>query len=217
MKTIGPRSSQESAHWVRRVWAEATHSRAVVKQAIKDGKTYPLFSRRSSRHSTLSFRDSCSSITLWHSRFRLDLGRGDAGNARYMVFDRIPRLKLFEWCDRLPQSRYPAVAARIIAFQSSGSPAKLEWTQMARDLIVRAPDATAVLRALIGQFSPQAGWGSIASAIEPHIELLKEFTEHSNPTLASFAVSEMDRLRKAVVEVRQSERKIDLVEEETFE
>ena len=51
---------------------------------------------------------------------------------------------------------------------------------------------------------------------EPYIELIKEFTEHPNPTLASFAVSEIAGLRQVVVEVRQSARKIDLVQEETF-
>jgi hypothetical protein len=206
---LGPRGAEATRLACRR-----------LKQAIKDGKTYPFY-QESVLAALLNVQpDSVLQELCGDNDSDLKLGFGildAAGNARHMVFDRIPRLKLFEWCDRLPQSRYPAVAARITAFQSSGSPAKLDWTQMARDSIVRAPDAIAVLRALIGQFSPQAAWGSVASAMEPHIELLKEFTEHSNPTLASFAVSEMDRLRKAVVEVRQGERKIDVVQEETFE
>ena len=206
---LGPRGAEATRLACRR-----------LKQAIKDGKTYPFY-QESVLAALLNVQPDAVLLELCGDndsdlKFGLEI-LDAAGNAGRMVFDRIPRLKLFEWCDRLPQSRYPAVAARITAFQSSGAPAKLDWTQIARDLILRGPDAIAVLRALIGQFSPHSRSGSLASAVEPHIELLKEFTEHSNPTLASFAVSELGRLRNAVLEVRQSERKIEIVQEETFE
>jgi hypothetical protein len=161
-----------------------------LKQAIEGGKTYPFY-QQSVLAALLNVQPDSVLQELCgegHADLKLGLGILDAaGNSGRMVFDRIPRLKLFEWCDRLPESRYPAVACRITAFQSSGAPAKVDWTQMARDLIVRGPDAITVLRALIEQFSPHSWAGSFASAIEPHIELLEEFAQHPNPALAAFA------------------------------
>jgi hypothetical protein len=104
----------------------------------------------------------------------------------------------------------------MIRIAVAGSdPAHLVWTSTASQLLERAPDQVAVLRAYIRQF----GYifpGEVA-AVERHLPLLDEYITHDNTVVARFAKEEGRRLRGAIAKARQQESAWARDRDERFE
>jgi hypothetical protein len=105
----------------------------------------------------------------------LKLGVGildEVGQLRRNAFDAIPEANLLSWCDRQPETRYPAVAAGITTFQPSSDTGSPQWTSTALKLLDKAPDRVEVLKKFIAQFSPTGWVGSHAAIVESNARLL---------------------------------------------
>ena len=150
----------------------------------------------------------------------LDLGISildQASQLRRNVFDAIPQGDLLSWCDQQPETRYPAVAADVTAFQPSGNAGRPLWTSTARKLLDKAPDRVEVLKKFIGQFSPTAWAGSHAAIVESNAKLLDDLAGHPDPALVEFIQEEKTRLSQAIRAERQTETLIEREMGERFE
>ncbi|MGA3200730.1 MAG: hypothetical protein ABSD89_15200 [Halobacteriota archaeon] len=150
----------------------------------------------------------------------LKLGVGildEVGQLRRNAFDAIPEADLLSWCDRQPETRYPAVAGGVAAFQPSGDAGRPEWTSTARKLLDKAPDRVEVLKKFIAQFSP-IGWvGSHAAIVGANAKLLDQLDGYADPALVEFIANEKTRLSKAIHAEKQTETLIEREWHERFE
>jgi hypothetical protein len=121
-----------------------------------------------------------------------------AGQLRRKAFDAIADTDLLSWCDQQPESRYPAAAAGVTAFQPSGDTGRPQWTGTARKLLDNAPDRVEVLRKFIEQFCPITGFGSQVAILELNTKLLDDLTGYADPALTEFIAKERTRLTEVI-------------------
>lgn len=126
----------------------------------------------------------------------------EAGRLRGNPFDGIPEADLLAWCDQQPELRYPAVAAGVTPFQSSGNPPQPSWTTIARKLLDRAPDRVAVAEGLMGKFRATVWTGLGANLID-------ELETYPDTALREFMSSEKTRLQAAAEEERRIQQLLD--------
>lgn len=140
-----------------------------------------------------------------------------ASQLRRNVFDAIPEADLLSWCDQQPETRYPAIAGGVTAFQPSGDTGRLQWTSTARKLLDKAPDHVEVLKKFIGRFSP-LGWGSShATIVETNAKLLDELAGYPDRALVEFIAKEKTRLAEAITAERETETLFERERDERFE
>jgi hypothetical protein len=140
-----------------------------------------------------------------------------ASRLRRNAFDSIPEADLVSWCDQQPETRYPAVAGGVTAVQPSGASGRPQWTSTALKLLDKAPDPVAVLKKLIGQFSPMGWAGSQASIVESNAKLLDELTSYPDPALVEFIAKEKVRLAELIKMERATETLFEKERDERFE
>jgi hypothetical protein len=140
-----------------------------------------------------------------------------AGRLRRRAFDSIPEAYLLSWCDQQPETRYPAAAGGVTAVQPSGASGRPQWTSTALKLLDKAPDRVAVLKKLIGQFSPMGWAGSQASIVESNAKLLDELTSYPDPALVEFIAKEKVRLAELIKMERATETLFEKERDERFE
>ena len=120
-------------------------------------------------------------------------------------FDAIPDADLLDWCDRQPEIRYPAIAAGVTPFQASAENGSVQWTNIARALLDRAPGRVAVLRKFTEKFVPSGWTGSLAATIGSNMKLLDDLTAYPDPALVEFIAQERVRLTGVINAERQTE------------
>ena len=113
------------------------------------------------------------------------------------------------------QARYPAIAGLIRFATPSSGAVHLAWTSTARQLLERASDPVAVLRAYGKEFGYVLS--DQVSTVERHLPLLDEYTKHENAAVAAFASEEGKRLRAAIERARHQERTVARERDERFE
>jgi hypothetical protein len=141
----------------------------------------------------------------------------EAAQLQRNPFDAIPETDLLRWCDRKPDARYPAAAAGVTPFQPSGAGGSLQWTNIARKLLDKAPDRVAVLRNFTDKFIPAAWVGSRAASIESKAQLLDDLASYPDPALVEFIAEERARLADAVKIEQTTEFFLDQGRYEGFE
>lgn len=140
-----------------------------------------------------------------------------AGGLRRNAFDAVPEAHLLNWCDQQPESRYPAAAAHITAFQPPGGAGRPQWTGTARKLLDRAPDRVAVIKEFIRQFSPMSWSGSRVGIWESNARLLDELAEYPDAELVEFIAKQKVKLAEAIKMERQEETISEKERDERFE
>jgi hypothetical protein len=131
-------------------------------------------------------------------------------------FDGVPVNELIEWCEKEPARRYPA-AASAIAFLHQGGPSPPDWNNAAIALLSGAPDPIVVLAEFRKRFRPNSWSGSLATAMEGPLPLLRKLKEHPNANVVAFAVREERLLSEEVEKQRRRETQEDRAQDEGFE
>lgn len=124
---------------------------------------------------------------------------------------------LLEWCATSPDRNFVAAATGIVFSRVAADGPSLQWTELALELLERAPDPCSVLRAFIVRFTPHSWSGSRAALIEANAGLLAAQEESENASLADLARRERQRLLAEVRDERRREREWSRTADERFE
>jgi hypothetical protein len=130
-------------------------------------------------------------------------------------FDSIPEADLLAWCERKPDSRYPAVAGGVTAFRFEGD--RPCWTGTARTLLDKAPNRVVVLKEFIARFTPMSWTGSRAAIVESNVRLLDDLATYQDAALTEFIAAEKARLVTVIQEERDMQFLLDRERDERFE
>jgi hypothetical protein len=141
----------------------------------------------------------------------------EAAQLRRNPFDAVPEADLLSWCDQQPGIRYPAVAAGVTPFQWSGEAERLEWTNIARKLLDRAPNRIEVLKKFVNRFGPVTWSGSHATIVESNAKLLDDLATYPDPAVIEFIRAEKIRLADAIKDERRTETLMYGEQDERFE
>jgi hypothetical protein len=191
-----------------------------LKEAVSKSETYPFYQQELLQVLVAAQPVAALEAICGDTAADLKLGVSildQAGQLRRNAFDAIPEANLLGWCDQHPESRYPAVAAGVTAFQTSGDTGRQEWTSTALKLLDKAPDRVEVLKGFIRQFSPMSWAGSRAAIVETNAKLLDELARYPDPALHEFVDKEKIRLSQAIRAERQNESMLERERDERFE
>ncbi|MBZ5608788.1 MAG: hypothetical protein LAP38_11045 [Acidobacteriia bacterium] len=123
---------------------------------------------------------------------------------------------LLNWCDKEPQTRYPAIAQVIAISQRQQDNMPPQWTSIALRFLEKAPAPDAVLHQFVSQFEPSGGWsGSLAAVLESKVALLDQLAAY--PDLSAAVAQQKERLRKSIEEQHRRETAWDRQRDERFE
>jgi hypothetical protein len=131
--------------------------------------------------------------------------------------DSVPDAILLAWCDRDPQARYPFAAAIASLFNQSHDEIPHAWKDIARTLLLKAPDKEAIFREIVGRLHPTGGFGSISSQYESRLKLLNQLDLSDVPILARSLAKAKVELQDEVDAWRKSETERDRARSGRFE
>jgi hypothetical protein len=81
----------------------------------------------------------------------------------------------------------------------------LSWSQLALELLSKAPRIDDILEDFMSVFSPQSYTGSRAVMIAQRLPLLDSLEQHSNPTVATWASTKRALLTNHISNLRLQE------------
>lgn len=120
------------------------------------------------------------------------------------------------WCDRDPETRYPLAAAVALLFKRPHDKAPHEWTSLTRQLLLKAPDPVAVLKAIVSRLRPTSWSGSLATKLESRLQLLDQL-EVVGPTLVAALDAAKASLKRWIEGERRRETEEDRARSGRFE
>ncbi|MDB5621057.1 hypothetical protein [Tardiphaga sp.] len=130
--------------------------------------------------------------------------------------DGIATNDLFLWCDERPAQRYIALS-RAVSYQAVPRGANAEWTDLAIEMLKRAPNPVAVLEKFVDRFSPRSWSGSRAAILESRFGLLDRFSGSDDPSIANFVEQIRPKLMEEATRMRKWEDEWDSRRDERFE
>jgi hypothetical protein len=144
----------------------------------------------------------------------IDLNRFSHGRSN--ALDGVPMEEILRWCDERPAVRYPTIS-RAVSYQTASSERGVEWTPLAIEMLKRAPEPLAVLKAFVKRFSPKSWSGSLAAILETRLGLLDRLVELKNSALEDYATEIRPKLVRDIAQTRKWEDERDSVRDERFE
>lgn len=115
---------------------------------------------------------------------------------------------LLNWCEAEPEYRYTALAGAVQLYcctlNETGQP-DLSWSQLALELLSKAPRIDDIIEDFMSVFSPQSYTGSRADMITQRLPLLDSLEQHSNPTVATWASTKRALLTNHISNLRLKE------------
>ena len=121
------------------------------------------------------------------------------------------------WCDRDPNTRYPLAAAVALLFKRPSDKAPHEWTNLARQLLLKAPDPEAVFKEVAGRLHPKSWGGSLATKLESRLKLLDQLDVGAVPDLAASLDMAKAMLNRQIDLERRREAEKDCARSGRFE
>jgi hypothetical protein len=88
------------------------------------------------------------------------------------------------WCDADPSLRYPFAAAIAPLFNHNNDETPLGWKDLARKLLLKAPDKEAVFKEVAHRLYPTGGVGPFSTRYEVRLKLLDALDISDLPILA---------------------------------
>ena len=123
---------------------------------------------------------------------------------RYNSLGLIENDLLLNWCEAEPEYRYTALAGAMQPYcctpNETGQP-DLSWSQLALELLSKAPRIDDILGAFMSVFSPQSCTGSRADMIDQRLPLLHSLEQHLNPVVSTWASTKYTELTRYVVDL----------------
>lgn len=129
----------------------------------------------------------------------------------------IPDDELLSWCEEDPSSRYSLVLSKIVEFIRSTDTGELEWNPIVYSILEKAPDLNLVINNLADSLRPMSWSGSLAAILQKRAVLFKEFFEHENYEVETWAGNQYSMLQKEIRKTREWEDKMDRERNEKFE
>lgn len=134
---------------------------------------------------------------------------------------------LLNWVRQKPKTRFKLLA-EVVGPWKTDKPSNTEllmddgakpvdWTELAKGMMLEAPDPVAVVAAMCDQFWPSGWSGSLATILESRLPLLEALTEHSDQRIVSWATVYIPQFKDAISKTRASEAERDRARDERFE
>jgi hypothetical protein len=149
----------------------------------------------------------CNSVRLMNDLLRFGKGPMDA----------VPDDIILRWCDRDPEVRYPFVAAIALLFKPTENEEPQEWTNLTRELLLKAFNKGAVFKEIVDRLHPTSWSGSLASQLESRLKLLDRLDLGDMPALVGLLDEAKAVLKNRVDLERQRESKEDRARSGRFE
>ena len=124
---------------------------------------------------------------------------------------------VLSWCARDPRRNFEAAAAWVPFHKTQPSHSARVWSDLALEMLRRAPDRVAALKCFVERFSPHAWSGSRAAIIEANAQLLTNIEGWDDPELARVAREERERLLDEARREKEQEAQWRRREDERFE
>jgi len=131
--------------------------------------------------------------------------------------DVVPDTTLIAWCDRDPKARYGFTAAIAPLFDKKSDQSPNGWKDIARTLLLNAPDKETVFKEIAKRLIPEGGVGSLSSQYESRLKLLNQLDLSDMPVLAEPLAKTKDVLQGWADEWRSRETERDLARSGRFE
>jgi hypothetical protein len=110
----------------------------------------------------------------------------------------VPDATLLGWCDNDPRARYPFAAAIASLFQRTNDENPDGWKDIARNLLVRAPDQQSVFEEMVNRLHTIGGSGPLSSQYDSRLKLLEQLDVSDMPVLAQPLANAKETLRSEV-------------------
>jgi hypothetical protein len=124
---------------------------------------------------------------------------------------------ILRWCDGDPSTRCSIAAAIAVLFTRANEKEPHQWTNLARQLLLKSPDPAAVLKEIASSLIPTSSNGSMATKLETRLRLLEQLDVTGLASLdAVFAATKAD-LRARIAEERHRETAEGRARSERFE
>ncbi len=123
---------------------------------------------------------------------------------------------LVAWCDKEPEKRYAQMASIISIARRPDAVGPIVWSDQAKVLLQRAPDARKVFTTLIRRLRPVSWSGSYAVALEANAKLLDQLGTLQT-VLLDLVISAKAELAQEVASAREYETRLDRDRDEQFE
>jgi hypothetical protein len=121
------------------------------------------------------------------------------------------------WCEEQPEVRY-SNAAKVVQFaDGDGGGGSTSWTEVARQLLTKAPDRSAVLDQFARRFRPSGWTGSLAIRLEGYGKLLDGLDTFGDESFAASIAHQKASLAEQVKAQRELEASLERPRDETFE
>jgi hypothetical protein len=118
---------------------------------------------------------------------------------------------LLNWCEAEPEYRFTALAGAVQLYSctpnETGQP-DLSWSQLALELLSKAPRIDDILGAFMSVFSPQSWMGSRADMIAERLPILHSLEQHLNPVVSTWAFAKHTELTRYVADLRMKEEQV---------
>lgn len=131
--------------------------------------------------------------------------------------NQIPAEIIIDWCERIPETRYPLI---VSSMQMYSKPINLEdlcWHPILPTIFEKAPNIQAVLSQLEKDIYPMSWSGSEADAMAKRSTLFTALYEHPNAAVKEWAMIQHQKLQLAVRVQRERESKENRENYERFE
>jgi hypothetical protein len=124
---------------------------------------------------------------------------------------------LIDWCDELPNVRYPVAASTITMVRRPNPKAAQEWSKEAIEVLTRCPEPEAVLEQYVIRLKPMSWSGSRAALMETNAHLLDDLESRIPSGLVPSLCDARARLIEAAQIERAQETERDRSRDERFE
>jgi len=131
--------------------------------------------------------------------------------------NQIPTEVIIDWCERLPEIRYPLIVSSMQMYSKPKDSEGLCWDPILPTIFEKAPNTQAVLSQLEKEIYPMSWSGSKADTIAKRFTLFTDWHEHPNAAVREWAGIQNQKLQLAVQAQRERELKENQEMYERFE
>jgi hypothetical protein len=179
------------------------------------------------RISTFNYPYLLGSLAHIHPYIFLDAFIGDEIEFQRMGFDylkrgdnpitQIPENVLIDWCEREPETRYPALVSSLQVYWKPIEAEELSWNPIIFSILEKAPNIQTVLARLENTIEPMSWSGSYADTLEKRLVLFSALYDHKNPIIRNWAMEQCLKLQNTIKEQRAIEERENKKRFERFE
>lgn len=131
--------------------------------------------------------------------------------------NQIPESIIIDWCERVPETRYPSIVSSMQMYLKPKDSEELCWHPILPTIFAQSPNLQAVLSQLENEIYPMSWSGSRADAMAKRFTLFIKLSEHPNSEIRDWAIIQHQKLQHAIQAERERELKENRERFERFE